>query len=303
MANTASIFPALPLDEWEATKETLHRYVQIVGKIRLANMPRKNHWWFITLYVNSRGFTTDAMPYEDFVFEIQFNFLDHRLEVFTSKGQHDAFDLHDGLSVASFYQKLLALLKGLGIEVTILAKPYDLSDTTPFDICDEHNRYQEDYVQRFWRIMVQVDQVFKDFSGRFYGKTNPVHLYWHHMDLAVTRFSGKRGPAMEGGTRADKDAYSHEVISFGFWAGDAQVRQPAFYSYTYPSPQGLDQEPLGKPGFWQDSNGSPMAMLMYNDLRQEAHPKEALMNFLESAYQAGAKRAHWDVDDHEVGPI
>ncbi|TRX60634.1 hypothetical protein FNH22_06200 [Fulvivirga sp. M361] len=298
------LFPELPLEAWETTKETLHRYIQIIGKIRLALMPRKNHWWYITLYVNSRGLTTNAISYDAFTFEIQFDFIHHELQIHTSKGEMRTFNLEDGLSVAGFYKQLQDALVDLSIEVEIKAVPYDLSDTVPFDQCTEYHSYDKEYVHRFWQVLIQVDQVFKEFSGRSYSKTCPVHLYWHHMDLAVTRFSGKKGPEMTAGSIADRDAYSHEVISFGFWAGDKEVRSPAFYSYTFPSPEGIDREPLQpEAAQWIDSNGSPMALLMYNDIRKADDPKEVLLQFLESAYQAGAKRAGWDIENNKVPDI
>ena len=304
MKPVTSAFPPLPLEEWEATKETFHRYLQIIGKIRLKLMPRKNHWWYITLYTYSRGFGTGSMPYENFFFEIQVDVVEHKVIITGSNGKDASFELYDGLSVAKFYAQMMESLDAIGVKVQILATPYDLSDDTPFAECEQHHSYQKKYVERFWQIMLQVDHIFKEFSGRSYSKTCPVHLYWHHMDLAVTRFSGKKGPEMKEAGVAEKDAYSHEVISFGFWAGDAEVRAPAFYSYTYPSPEGLDREPLEPKGAqWIDSNGSPMAVLMYDDIRDKDNPKELLMQFLESAYQAGAKRAGWDIEGLRVPSI
>lgn len=304
MSTAKPIFPPLPLEEWEATKETFHRYLQIIGKIRLALMPRKNHWWYITLYTNSKGFYTGSIPYQDFFFEIQVDLINHQLVISASNGKENSFELHDGLSVAVFYQQIMETLEEMGVKVNIVAKPYDLSDKIPFSASTMHHSYKEEYVERFWRIMLQVDQVFKEFSGRSYSKTCPVHLYWHHMDLAVTRFSGKKGPEMQDASVADKDAYSHEVISFGFWAGDAEVRAPAFYSYTYPSPEGLDQEPLEPEGaLWVENNGTPMAVLMYDDIREKKNPRQLLLAFLESSYQAGAKRAGWDLEGLKVPTI
>ncbi|MEO0527386.1 MAG: DUF5996 family protein [Bacteroidota bacterium] len=298
------LFPSFPLETWEETKETLHRYIQIIGKIRLALMPRKNHWWYITLYVNSRGLYTDTIPYDDFSFEIQFDFTQHQLQVYTSKGEHRFFKLHHGLSVADFYHKTMDTLNNLGVRADIWAVPYDLSDDVPFPECTMHKSYQADHVQRFWRLLLLVDLVFKEFSGRSYSKTCPVHLYWHHMDLAVTRFSGEKGPDMPEAGLADRDAYSHEVISFGFWFGDKDVRDPAFYAYVYPSPNGLEYEILApEAAKWIDSNGSPMAFLDYNALRKETDPKAVLLDFLESAYQAGAKLSEWDVTALEVKPL
>ncbi len=297
--------PPLLLHEWEQTKMTLHLYLQIAGKIRLKAMPRKNHWWNITLYVNSKGITTDKMPCGNDVFEIQFNFINHRLEVCKNTGEYESFSLHDGLSVAEFYRQLFELLQKLHIDIKILARPYSLPDvnpiTKPFLELKEYHCYQPEYVYRFWKILVWVDGVFKEFSGRFYGKTCPVHIYWHHMDMAVTRFSGKKIPLHEGMRTSDKDAYSHEVISFGFWAGDDNTPGAAFYAYAYPAPVGLNAKPLMPlSAKWIDNNGSPMALLMYDDVLADGNPRQAVLDFLESVYLSAATLAGWDVDELKV---
>lgn len=300
--------PALPLEAWERSKQTLHLYLQIVGKVRLRLTPRRNHWWNITLYLSPKGLTTGPVPAGDGynTFEIAFNFVQHRLEVVASDGYSGAFELRDGLDVAQFYEKLRNLLGEAGIKVSILDRPFDVPGITePFSRLTAYSSYQKEYVERFWRILLWVDGVFKEFSGKFYGKTCPVHLYWHHMDLAVTRFSGKKGPAMpaERGP-VEKDAYSHEVVSFGFWAGDSQVRMPAFYAYAYPSPDGLGRKPLApKTARWIENNGSPTATLFYDDLRKETDPRASLLGFLESAYQAAAGLAGWDVKELGVPPL
>ncbi|HLT24999.1 MAG TPA: DUF5996 family protein [Ignavibacteria bacterium] len=300
---TNNTFPPLPLKEWEKTKDTLHLYLQIVGKIRLALAPRKNHWWFITLYVTSRGLETSPIPYNDFTFDINFDFVDHKLIVSTSNGESSSFPLEDGLSVAKFYKNLFDILHEYGIDISILAKPYDNKSTEPFATDNSHASYDKDYVNRFWRILVQVDSIFKEFSGRFTGKISPVQIFWHSFDLAVNRFSGKPAP-MNGGRLSDREAYSHEVISSGFWAGDDKMPEAAFYSYTYPSPDGLDKESISPPeAFWVDSNGSPMAILKYEDMRNAENPRAALLEFLESTYQAGAKLAGWDIEGFTVRPL
>ncbi len=303
--NNVESLPPLPLEEWEQTKITLHLYLQILGKVQLALMPRKNHWWNITDLVSPTGITTHVIPYENDkeTFQITLNFLLHRVEVCTSKSEHEFFALHDGLSVAEFYTKLFEIFKKLKIDVKILDKPYDVpAEKKPFVQIDNFHSYQSEYVERYWQILVWISQVFNKFSGTFYGKTCPVQLYWHHMDLTVTRFSGKKGPQLpEGSSIANKDAYSHEVISFGFWAGDEQMRAPAFYSYTYPSPNGLDEQPLQPlTAKWVDNNGSPMALLMYDDLLKEQNAEETLLSFMESAYSAGATLAGWNMKDFEV---
>ncbi len=298
-----TLFPALPLGEWTKTKETLHRYLQIVGKLRMSLMPKDNHWWHITLYVTSSGVATHPIPNKDITFEVSFDFIGHKLNVHTSKGEHRSFDLKDGHSVAEFYRQLKGILDDLNIVFDILAEPYDLSDNVPFDQCTMHHTYDKEAVHKAWQILFQVDMVFKEFSGRSYSKTCPVHIYWHHFDLVVTRFSGGRAPDMGDVSQVEKEAYSHEVISFGFWFGDEKIKEPAFYSYTYPSPDGIDKEPLQpKSAKWQDSNGSPMALLLYEDIRTSEDPKQEIVDFLESSYQAGAKLAGWDVVDLKVDP-
>ncbi len=292
--------PALSYKGHEDNKLTLHLFLQIIGKIRLKMTPRKNHWWYITEYIDTQGFTTGPVPYHSGVetFTITLNVHHHQLEVVSSKGERKAFNLEAGLQVGEFYNKLMAILKELDISVSILDKPYDLPIDKRFKEITEYQHYDKTFVKQFWRTMLWVDGVFKEFSGRFYGKTCPVHLYWHSLDLAVTRFSGKEAPPMDKGARiSDKDAYTHECISFGFWAGDQNMQEPAFYSYTYPSPKGMDKKTLQpEKAFWIDSNGSPMAILRYNDLKQMQNPREALLDFMESAYQAGASLAGWEID-------
>jgi hypothetical protein len=293
-------FPALPIAEWEDTKNTLHLFFQIVGKIRLTLFPKMNHWWHVTLYLSPKGMTTRPIPYKDMIFEIEFDFIKHKLIITTSRGDEKSFGL-EGVSVSEFYTKVRESLKELGVDVTIRATPYDVPfSNVPFQTDSEHSSYDNEYVNRYWRILVQVNSIFEEFRAKFIGKSTPVHLYWHHADLAVTRFSGKKGPDYEGGTAADKEAYSHEVISFGFWAGDQTVRAPAFYSYTYPEPEGLAQEPLApNEAFWNTDNGA-MAVLMYDDLRKHTNPRKALLDFLESAYQAGAKLAQWNLSEFDL---
>lgn len=296
-----ALFPALPLEEWIDTKETLHRYVQIVGKLRMSLMPKANHWWHITLYVTDRGIATGAIPSKDFTFEVKFDFIEHSLIVTTSRGEKRSFELKDGLAVADFYRNLKEILDDLNIKFDILAKPFDLSDSVPFDACKHYHTYDKDAVFKAWTILSQVDVILKEFSGRSYSKTCPVHIYWHHLDQVVTRFSGERGPALDTNSQVELEAYSHEVISFGFWFDDDNIKEPAFYSYTYPSPAGIDQDPLQpQAAKWQDSNGSPMALLLYDNVRNSDDPKRDILNFLESSYQAGAKLAGWDIEELTV---
>ncbi|MGF1471283.1 MAG: DUF5996 family protein [Rubrobacteraceae bacterium] len=297
---TQTVFPPLPLEEWEDTKETLHRYAQIVGKVRLSYAPYRNHWWHVPLYVGTRGLTTNPIPYGQTTFEISFNLLDNKLEVSTADGGYFAFVLDD-LPVEEFYRRLFEGLDTLGIDASINPKPFDLDDEHALDENVFHCVCNREYVRRYWRILVQVDQVFKEFSGRFYGKQSPVHLFWHSFDLALTRFSGRRAPEREGADKVTREAYSHEVVSFGFWAGDQTVREPAFYAYAAPEPEGLTNQPLRpETAFWTPEGGT--ALLMYEELRKSDAPKETLLEFLESAYQAGAKTAGWDVEEFRAEP-
>lgn len=298
MENQKTEFPALPLEKWEQSKITLHLWMQIVGKAKLDLMPWKNHWWHITFHLCPQGITSGPIPHKLGNFEFLFDFQNHAFKIITSWGKETSFPLKDGLAVAAFHQKFFEALNSLGIEVQIIAEPYDHPCKEPFAECKTYHNYDREYIGRFWRVLMTVDNIFKTFSGRFYGKVSPSQIYWHHMDLAITRFSGKEGPAIaEDSGIADKEAYSHEVISAGFWAGDEEVRGAAFYSYTYPSPDGLDKETIMPAAAnWVNANGSPMAVLMYDDLIKGEDPKKDLMNFLESTYQAGAKLAGWPTD-------
>jgi Family of unknown function (DUF5996) len=299
--SSGSVFPPLPLEEWEETKETLHRYAQIVGKIRLEYSPFRNHWWHVPLYVTTRGLTTSPIPYRNLTFEVSFDLIDNRLVVSTSEDGGFAFAMDD-LPVAQFYQRLFDGLGALGIDASINAKPFELDDEDTLEENTFHCVCDGEYVRRYWRVLVQVDQIFKEFAGRFNGKTSPVQLYWHSFDLAVTRFSGTRAPEREGADKVTREAYSHEVISFGFWPGDRNVRSPAFYSYTAPEPDGLTDQPLEpEAAFWAPEGG--MALLMYDDLRKAGSPKDALLEFLESAYRAGTRTAGWDVEEFRAVPV
>lgn len=294
-----AIFPPLPLYEWEPTKKTLHRYVQIVGKIRMELMPPQNHWWHVPLYVNTRGLGTGSVPYNGSRFEINFDFVDHQLIVTTSRGDEEIFELADGLSVSVFYHELFDILDELDIEAPIKAVPYDLKPDVPFSEDTLHKSYDEKYVTRFWQILQQIDRIFRIFNQEFCGKVCPVQLYWHSFDLVVTRFSGETAPSMPEAGRVNREAYSHEVISFGFWPGDDNVPEPAFYSYTFPAPEGLEQTQLQpNAALWTEQNGSPLALLPYEAVRRAGNPETTILQFLESAYQAGVEKAGWD-----LGPI
>lgn len=299
--------PLLPLEEWNKSKTTLHLFLQIIGKIKLEMMPRKNHWWNITLKISSKGITTGPIPYQDGFssFAIEFNFLKHTVQINNAKGEVRRFDLIYGLSVSRFYSLLIDQLHQLNIPVKIkIDKPYDLEFTESFSKLTSIHHYDPNYVLRYWKILLWVHNTFSEFEGKFYGKSSPVQLFWHHMDLVVTRFSGKKVTDNKMKGISDRDAYSHENISFGFWAGDDNIKEPGFYSYTYPSPEKIEDEPLvPSEAKWIDNNGSPMAFLSYHELIKTGKPKEILLEFLESAYQAGAKLSGWDVINLNVPPL
>lgn len=297
--------PPLPLEPWRPTRDTLHLYVQIVGKIRLGLMPRMNHWWHVTLYVTPRGLTTGPMPAGDRALAIDFDLVDHALVARTSAAEERRVELADGLSVAEFYLRTMAALDELSTPVSILARPY-LHPTSeiPFAEDREHDAYDAEAVDRFRRALIGIEPVLWEFRGRFLGKSTPVHLFWHSFDLALTRFSGRPAPPLpEGANPRDREAYSHEVVSFGFWAGDDKIPEPAFYSYTFPAPDGLAGTRLEPDAAaWGELNASPMALLPYAAVRSADDPRAALLGFLESAYRAGAGLAGWDVDALALPP-
>jgi len=290
--------PQLAFEQWEPTKETLHLWTQIVGKVRLAAAPPQNHWWNATLYVDTRGLTTRRLSSESFDYDVSFDFVAHELVVRTSRGELNAFPLADGLSVAAFYESFVALLAGFGIAVEIRAEPYGVPAVTPFAEDREHASYDREAVERFWHALRWIDWTLQEFAGWFSGKTSPVHLFWHGLDLAVTRFSGERAPELPTADRVSREAYSHEVISFGFWPGDQKVRMPAFYSYTAPEPVGLADQPLlPDAASWQQPFGSShLALLAYDEVRHSPDSRRTLLGFLQSAYDAGAATAGWDTD-------
>jgi hypothetical protein len=290
-------WPSLPLEAWAETYATLHLWTQIVGKIRLAQSPWLNHSWHVPLYVTARGLTTSPVPHDTRTFQIDFDFVTHRLILQSSDGGTGGFAL-ESQSVATFYARLMAEMGKLGLEVDIYCRPNEVADPIRFDQDETHRAYDPEYVNRFWRILVQADRVFKEFRARFIGKCSPVHFFWGAPDLAVTRFSGRRAPEHPGGVPnlpdwVAREAYSHEVSSCGFWPGGGPIPHAAFYSYVYPEPAGFPAEPI-KPDAAFYSADLHEFILPYDAVRQAESPDATLLDFLQSTYEAAANLAKWD---------
>ena len=288
-------WPELKFSEWHDTLATLHMWTQVVGKIRLAQTPLVNHWWNVPLYVSSRGLTTSAMPYEDRIFEIEFDFIDHQLLIKCSDGSTTALKLRPQ-SVADFYAEVMSALRGLGMEIKIWTMPVEVPNPIRFTDDHDHKSYDADYVNRFWQALVKMDDVLKEFRARFIGKVSPVHFFWGSFDLAVTRFSGRPAPPREGADLITIEAYSHEVISHGWWPGSKDM-EAAFYSYTTPEPAGLADVVTGgkiRPAETFYSADMKEFFLLYDDVRKSASPEQALMDFCQTTYEAGANLAGWD---------
>jgi Family of unknown function (DUF5996) len=288
MPNT---WPALILEEWQDTLATLHMWTQIVGKIRLELTPLVNHWWNAPLYVSARGLTTSPMAYQDRIFEIEFDFIDHKLRIDCSDGAATTLELHPQ-SVADFYQRLMTTLHDMDIDVKIWRMPVEIPNPIPFDEDQGHKSYDAAYVNRFWHALVLMDDVFKEFRSRFIGKVSPVHFWWGSFDHAVTRFSGRIAPPREGADRITLEAYSHEVISHGFWPGGNGI-QAAFYSYTAPEPASLSEQKIKPAGAFYSQDMKEFLM-PYDVVRTSASPEDALMDFCQSTYEVGANLAGWD---------
>lgn len=290
-------WPELPLAEWRDSYATLHLYSQIVGKTRLALAPMENHWWQVALYVTSRGLTTSPMPYDRRAVQVDFDFIDHRLLARTSEGAIASLALVPR-SVSEFYREYMALLAWLGVDVKIWPMPVELAEVTPFTEDRAHAAYDPEAVNRFWRVLVQAERVMREFRGRFLGKSSPVHFFWGSFDLAVTRFSGRRAPRHPGGAPnvgdwVMREAYSHELSSAGFWPGGGAVNEPAFYAYAYPEPPGF-ADALVEPEAAYYNREMGEFVLPYDAVRRAPSPEKALMDFLQSSYEAAANLAEWD---------
>lgn len=291
-------WPALPAEPWLDTLNTLHMWAQIVGKVRLAQSPWLNHSWHVTLYATTRGLTTSPIPHADRSFEIDFDFIDHRLVVSTTEGERRALPL-EPQTTADFYTRLMTTLGELSVPVKIHPRPNEVALATPFAEDTLHAAYDAEAVNRFWRVLSQVDRVFKAFRARFIGKASPVHFFWGSFDHAVTRFSGRRAPEHPGGfpnmpDRITREAYSHEVSSAGFWPG-GDSGEAFFFSYAYPTPEGFAEAGVQPAAAsWNPELGE--FVLPYETVRTADSPEATLIAFLESTYEAAATTAHWDLE-------
>jgi hypothetical protein len=288
---TQNSWPTLRFEEWQDTCATLHMWTQVVGKIRLRQTPLTNHWWNVPLYVSARGLTTSAMPYKDRIFEIEFDFIEHQLLIKCSDGAATALKLRPQ-SVADFHAEVLAALQGLDMDIKIWTMPVEVPNPIRFEEDTVHASYDAEYANRFWRALVEMDKVLQTFRSRFIGKSSPVHFFWGSFDMAVTRFSGRPAPERPGADLITREAYSHEVISHGFWPGNKDM-EAAFYSYTAPEPAGLAQG-QARPDATFYSTEMKEFFLLYDEVRKSESPEQSLMDFLQSTYEAGANLAGWD---------
>lgn len=288
-------WPELHYADWAETCETLHMWTQIVGKVRLAKAPLINHWWQVPLYVTSRGLGTSAIPDGARYFQIDFDFVDHRLSVTASDGSDHAFKL-EPVTVAIFYGRVMHALDDLGIHARITTTPQEVQDPIPFEMDDRHRSYDPEAANRFWRALVLIDRVLTEFRSRFIGKVSPVHFFWGGFDMAVTRFSGREAPehpSIPGiSDRVTREGYSHECSSAGFWPGNGEM-DAVFYSYAYPTPEGLGEATvMPSEAFWSGEMGE--FFLPYEAVRAADDPDAKLLEFLQSTYEAAANLANWD---------
>jgi hypothetical protein len=300
MAHDPEAWPALPLESWERTCDTLHLWTQIVGKSRLALAPMQNHWWQVVLYVTARGLSTSPVPYGELMFEADFDFLDHEVVVRTSDGREASLPL-EPRTVADFYRGYLETLRSLGVPAPHFSpKPNEVANAIRFDADTGHASYDPDATERFWHALVQADRLLKEFRGRFLGKCSPVHFWWGSFDLACTRFNGRPAPPHPGGipnlpNAVTREAYSHECISAGWWPGNGggPVREPAFYAYAYPEPAGCQQVPI-RPAEASYHPALREWILPYDAVRRSSSPDALVLDFFQSTYEAAATLGGWD---------
>jgi len=294
----AERWPELPFESWKDTAATLHLWTQIVGKIRLAQTPWINHSWSVTLYVSPRGLTTGPMPHGERAFQIDFDFVDHRLRISTCDDESRVVPL-EPRTTADFHAAIVSALRDLDLPIRFHGRPNEVPEPIPFAEDRVHASYDRDAAHRFWRALLQIDRVLGRFRARFTGKCSPVHFFWGSFDLAVTRFSGRRAPEHPGGIpnlpdRITREAYSHEVSSAGFWPGGETLPLPVFYSYAYPAPSGFAEARVRpEAAAWNPQLGE--FVLPYDDVRRSACPEDTLLEFLQSTYDAAAGLGDWDV--------
>jgi hypothetical protein len=284
-------WPELPFDAWGDTYATLHMWTQIVGKVRLAMAARVNQWWEVALYVSARGLTTSAIPFERGVFEMEFDFIDHRLDIRSSDGSGRTIELKPR-TVADFHAATMHALESLGIRVKIWTMPVEVPNPIRFTEDTTHAAYDPEYAHRFWRALIAADTVMKEFRAHYVGKCSPVHFFWGSFDLAVTRFSGRPAPPRPGADLITREAYSHEVSSAGFWPG-AGLGRAAFYSYAAPEPPGFSSRPV-KPAAAFYHPEMKEFLLMYDDVRSAPNSKATLLDFFQDTYEAAAELGGWD---------
>ncbi|HVC48451.1 MAG TPA: DUF5996 family protein [Terracidiphilus sp.] len=285
-------WPQLPWSAWSDTADTLHMWTQIVGKTRLALNPLQNHWWNVPLYVTARGLGTSAMEYGDDVLDIEFDFLDHQLRMRLGSGRNESLALRPK-SVAEFYREYLQCLGALGVSVKIWPMPVEIQKPIRFDLDTQHNSYDPEYANRFWQVLVHTEKVFRAWARGFMGKVSPIHFFWGSFDLAVTRFSGRVAPPRQAADSIQREAYSREVISAGFWPGNGGYGRAAFYCYAAPVPEGLSEKGISPAtAAWDTTLGE--YILKYDDVRIQASPETVLLEFIENAYCAAADSAKWD---------
>jgi hypothetical protein len=300
LSDLPECWPSLPLESWEDTRATLHLWTQMVGKVRLALTPVVNHWWNVPLYVSARGLTTSSMSCESMVFEMEFDFVDHQLVLTKSDGSVKKLALAPR-SVSDFYKELMSMLRSEGIDVKIWKTPVEIPNPIPFDQDHIHRSYDPQAVRKFWRILASSHSAFQDFRSRFIGKSSPVHFFWGSFDLAVTRFSGRRAPERPDADRITREAYSHEVSSVGFWPGSGDVKEPAFYSYASPEPEGF-KEYRARPDAASYRKELGEFLLPYEAVRHSTSPTAAVLDFCQTTYEAAATLAKWDRAALEKAP-
>jgi hypothetical protein len=302
VSDSPQCWPEIRLSDWKETYATLHMWTQIVGKIRLELTPLVNHWWNVPLYVSEHGLNTSPIPYRDRYFDMEFDFVHNQLLIRTSDPGKASVELSPR-SVADFYQDVMSTLRSLGIEVQIWKMPVEVADPIPFDRDNVHAAYDAEYVRKIWRTLLSVNGVFQLFRSRFVGKSSPVHFFWGSFDLAITRFSGRRAPERNDPDpvlrKIMQEAYSHEVISAGWWPGSGEIKDAAFYCYAAPTPAGFGEQKV-RPSQAYYHSGLGEYVLMYEDVRRSISPSRVLMDFLQSTYEAGATTGKWNREELEM---